>query len=57
MINYNTYNSQYLSVSFKPTYIDFTPVIDMLALSAVLILSIVNPFKCFMIMIALRLYG
>ena len=33
-----------LFVSFKLTYIDFTLVIDMLALSAVLIFSIVNSF-------------
>ena len=40
-------NTLLLFVSFKPAYIVFTLVIDMLALPAVLIFSIVNPFKCF----------
>ena len=34
-----------LSVSFKPIYIDFTLVIDMLVLSTDLIFTIINSFN------------
>ena len=41
----NVYYALDFSVSFKPSSIGFTLVIDMLALSAVLNFSIVNSFK------------
>ena len=49
MINYTTYSRQCLVVFrlFQAYFIDFTLVINMLTLSAVLIFSIVNPFKLY----------